>query len=207
MIAYILIDGDIIVIISYYIYTCKKLNYPSPLSDNVLKTLTFSKIFVRNILTDHALLSEEIKHSIKESKQTNIENEHVNEKNKKETYKIEGKNISINTSKIIAENIKLEDLIDPILWEKDQQKATIFALERSGYFDNEYYKNTYPDVSISGMNSVSHYVIYGANEGRNPTEWFNTNFYVDNNLDVKKSGINPFLHYIINGIKEGRRPF
>lgn len=78
------------------------------------------------------------------------------------------------------------------------------AIERSGLFDVDWYRTSYADVKSSGMSPVVHYVLYGAQEGRDPSQSFSTLGYVAANPDVAESGVNPFYHYIRFGLNEGR---
>ena len=77
---------------------------------------------------------------------------------------------------------------------------------RSNLFDEAYYLETNPDVKMSGMPAITHFIQYGWKEGRNPSPGFNIDFYLKNNPDVAESGMNPLLHYYYYGRKEGRLP-
>ena len=82
---------------------------------------------------------------------------------------------------------------------------TIYELiDESGMFDRDFYCATYEDIGRAGTDPLSHYIIYGFQEGRNPSAAFDTNFYLDTNADVAGSGINPLLHYALYGAAEGR---
>jgi len=72
----------------------------------------------------------------------------------------------------------------------------------SGLFDEKYYLQNNPDVKASGMNPARHYLLYGAFEGRNPSEKFDSAFYLEQNADVKASGMNPLVHYLRFGKAE-----
>lgn len=82
----------------------------------------------------------------------------------------------------------------------------IAYIHASNKFDSDWYLSRYQDVAAAGLDPITHYVLYGAAEGRDPSGDFSTNFYLQNNPDVKASGINPFRHYLEYGIQEGRRP-
>ena len=75
----------------------------------------------------------------------------------------------------------------------------------SGLVDERWYKETYLDVANGGLDPVSHYVDYGAAEGRDPNSHFSTRWYLSNHPDVREMGINPLLHYLTHGAREGRR--
>lgn len=51
------------------------------------------------------------------------------------------------------------------------------AIARSGLFDPEYYLAHNPDVEKSGIDPILHYVRFGENESRNPSENFDLELY------------------------------
>ena len=79
------------------------------------------------------------------------------------------------------------------------------ALRESGLFDEQWYREQYPDVSELKMDPVEHYLWLGASLHRNPSQKFSTSKYLEFHADVKSANINPLLHYIKSGRKEGRR--
>jgi hypothetical protein len=76
----------------------------------------------------------------------------------------------------------------------------------SGLFDERYYRDCNPDVAGSRMTPLSHYLLRGAAEGRNPHPLFDAQFYLQSNPDVASTGINPLVHYLRRGAFEGRSP-
>lgn len=68
----------------------------------------------------------------------------------------------------------------------------------------DFYELTYPDVSAAGVDPVSHYIMFGWREGRDPSINFSTQYYIEQNPDVEKAGINPFYHWLVAGRSEGR---
>ncbi len=77
-------------------------------------------------------------------------------------------------------------------------------IEESGKFDKVYYLKQNPDVRKSWDDPIEHYLLYGAEEGRDPNAWFDSDFYLSMYSDVGESGINPFVHYLLYGVQEGR---
>ena len=71
-------------------------------------------------------------------------------------------------------------------------------LRDSGFVDPYYYYRIYPDVISGGMTAVDHYLRYGAQEGRNPSENFNTLKYLVEHPEIVRKGINPLVHFIIH---------
>jgi len=78
------------------------------------------------------------------------------------------------------------------------------TIANSGFLDREWYLRMNPDVAASGIDSVRHYVAFGAWEGRDPSPSFSTRDYLSHNPDVAAAGLNPLLHFILYGASEGR---
>jgi glycosyltransferase involved in cell wall biosynthesis len=87
-------------------------------------------------------------------------------------------------------------------------------LLRSGLFDAEFYRTTYPatisNVPKGGTNgefaAAEHYLEEGFCQGFRPNALFDTRWYLDRYDDVRRSGVNPLLHYLLDGWREGRDP-
>ncbi len=79
------------------------------------------------------------------------------------------------------------------------------AIKSSGLFDEDFYRDLYPDIRASGADPLLHYCTRGWREKRNPNEEFNTSYYLRTYKDVQDLGINPFAHWIVSGIHEGRK--
>ncbi|MFT4257003.1 MAG: CDP-glycerol glycerophosphotransferase family protein [Pseudoxanthomonas sp.] len=79
-------------------------------------------------------------------------------------------------------------------------------VERAGMLDPDWYKRQYPDLAVSGMDPLEHYLNFGAAEGRNPCASFDTEYYLSRNPDVAASGMNPLLHFCEHGWLESRLP-
>lgn len=45
----------------------------------------------------------------------------------------------------------------------------VSTLIKLGFFDSEFYSNTYPDIAMSGVNPLIHYLQLGWREGRQPS--------------------------------------
>ncbi len=80
----------------------------------------------------------------------------------------------------------------------------IEAVRSSSFFDEDYYRRTYEDITHADMDMPRHYCEHGWREGRNPSSLFDTIFYLESNPDIKEAGINPLYHYIFAGNGEGR---
>lgn len=85
-------------------------------------------------------------------------------------------------------------------------------IKESGYFDENYYLNTYPEVRKNGEDPIMHYIMTGVKKLYNPSPFFNTDFYLHSNPDLIKhlkevgfERFNPLVHYIEYGNKEQRK--
>lgn len=72
-------------------------------------------------------------------------------------------------------------------------------------FDANHYAFTYPDVTKTGADLLSHYLMFGSSEGRWPTADFNPSAYLLLHGDVADAGLEPFVHFVMSGRGEGRR--
>lgn len=81
------------------------------------------------------------------------------------------------------------------------------AVAASGLFDAAWYLAVYPDVALSNVDPLDHFLSVGASENRNPSAQFDVRRYVDRYPDVATAGHNPLVHYVLNGKDEGRQRF
>lgn len=79
---------------------------------------------------------------------------------------------------------------------RSQNSLLIHRIEKSGLFDQEYYLNTYPEVKITGMDPLTHYMEYGWREEFNPSRKFNTSIYLRRFPELRSSGYCPLVHYL-----------
>ncbi|THD76989.1 MAG: hypothetical protein E7812_13575, partial [Phenylobacterium sp.] len=73
-------------------------------------------------------------------------------------------------------------------------------------FDAAYYLGMHPDVGAAGTDPLTHFLIAGWREGRDPAPWFSVRDYLELYPDVALAGQNPFIHYLLAGRAEGRTP-
>lgn len=101
------------------------------------------------------------------------------------------------TQDILARTIFSDDLFkalgkfDPSLLEHEKNLIDIInGIDREGlkisgvFFDHDLYVLQYPDVKFSGMHPALHYVLYGANEQRNPHPLFDSELVRTQVMDV-----------------------
>lgn len=92
------------------------------------------------------------------------------------------------------------------------RKNAVSKAERSALladadlFDAGWYLSRYPDVAASKSDPLTHYLRFGAAEGRDPSQVFSTRKYLSKYPDVAATAINPLVHYFRYGKHEGRRP-
>jgi GT2 family glycosyltransferase/glycosyltransferase involved in cell wall biosynthesis len=85
-------------------------------------------------------------------------------------------------------------------------KTDIDLISSTSLFDRHWYLSEYRDVAKNGVDPISHYVRYGAREGRDPGPRFSTKWYIAEYNDVLISGLNPLVHYLRLGQWVGRSP-
>jgi glycosyltransferase involved in cell wall biosynthesis len=86
------------------------------------------------------------------------------------------------------------------------RQPEVQVIHQSGLFDRAYYLRTNPEVEADGLDPVLHYVLRGAQEGRDPHPLFDTSYYLNNNRAVGKGGANPLVHFLLVGGRAGRKP-
>ncbi len=117
----------------------------------------------------------------------------------------EGRSIKKIDQEIVIK--KNEDLTNNKIIKNDKNIIDkINIIKKSKYFDEQYYLEKNKDLEPIKDKLVEHYILYGAYEGRSPSEKFDSQYYLEKNTDIKEAGINPLWHYITSGEKEGREP-
>lgn len=92
---------------------------------------------------------------------------------------------------------------------KSEHDISLKILQNSGKFDATWYLSEYDDIAKEpywSVNPALHYLLHGANEGRDPNSWFDSQWYLLTNPDVATQEMNPLLHYVLHGAKEKRLP-
>jgi len=74
------------------------------------------------------------------------------------------------------------------------------------FFDPTWYIANQPDVLKTGLDPATHFLQFGAAEGRDPSPHFNVKWYVEQYGDVIAGGANPLIHYLRWGASEGLHP-
>jgi hypothetical protein len=73
-------------------------------------------------------------------------------------------------------------------------------------FDPTFYLRSYRDVSLSGIEPLTHFVLTGGAEGRRPGKEFDSAWYLRTYDDVAQLRANPLLHFLRHGWRERRNP-
>lgn len=84
----------------------------------------------------------------------------------------------------------------------DDITKSIPLIKKLGLFDEKYYAHNYKE--IGELDPLTHYLIKGWKEGKNPSEEFDNNFYLKKYAGVNDIGLNPLIHYVLYGNNEGR---
>jgi len=72
--------------------------------------------------------------------------------------------------------------------------TTAARLSTNPLFDGAWYAERYPDVAVTGMHPLQHYLCWGAKEGRDPHPLFDTSYYIGQAGEAASR--NPLLHYL-----------
>jgi FkbM family methyltransferase len=80
------------------------------------------------------------------------------------------------------------------------------VLERSGFFNEHFYRAAYPGAAAANTPALYHFLTEGWRQGYAPAPGFDTVSYMQRYPDVSASGHNPLLHYIFFGQNENRDP-
>lgn len=75
-------------------------------------------------------------------------------------------------------------------------QAQVALVRASGLFDATWYLQTYPDVAMSGLEPLEHYLRFGALLGRNPGPAFDAARYLKSHPELLRSGDNPLVHHL-----------
>ena len=86
----------------------------------------------------------------------------------------------------------------------DPEELNTRLIAASGFFDEAWYKATYPEVARSRLPPPRYFLKHGRDKGHDPAPNFNLAGYILDNADVASSSINPLLHYLSFGKAEGR---
>lgn len=87
---------------------------------------------------------------------------------------------------------------------KKARPVDVEYIQKSGYFNDEWYCSKYPEVKKSGLTPVEHYISHGAELGYNPSLDFDTCWYLGKYPDVADSDLNPLIHFLLHGKAEQR---
>jgi GT2 family glycosyltransferase/glycosyltransferase involved in cell wall biosynthesis len=80
------------------------------------------------------------------------------------------------------------------------------AEQLRAFFDATWYLEKYPDLRSIDHDPLTHFMLYGAAEGRDPNRFFDSVWYTARYPDVVTSEYPPLLHYLTWGAAELRNP-
>jgi hypothetical protein len=80
----------------------------------------------------------------------------------------------------------------------------IRRIKKLNLFDEEYYIKRCPDLIVSNMSPLNHYIFHGFKENKLPSDKFDGIYYLRKNEDIRKTKQNPLVHYVLHGKEEER---
>jgi hypothetical protein len=102
----------------------------------------------------------------------------------------------IRTSGLFTDASNNDDLLNQIA-------SDIQMIRVSGLFDKNWYLAKNPDIAMSKIDPLAHYLRHGGFDGRDPGPFFCSRWYLNIYEDVKNSGLNPLVHYLKHGQQKG----
>lgn len=84
-----------------------------------------------------------------------------------------------------------------------QRKRRVISNVATQLFDSDWYLLRYPDVVASDLKPFDHYLIFGANEGREPNVFFDSAWY---RAGAGPLDVTPLEDYATDGVAAGRDP-
>lgn len=91
----------------------------------------------------------------------------------------------------------------PVFRSEERQRERRL-IEQSGLFDESWYRSQNPDMALSGLDALDHYLEVGGKQGRDPSPRFSTKRYYELNRDAPLKGGNPLLVYLEYGASAKR---
>ena len=79
-------------------------------------------------------------------------------------------------------------------------------IQKSGLFDAAWYAYTYPDVAVSGLQPLEHFLRYGSCALRSPHPLFDARHYLRELAQSGASVEHPLAHYLGEGWRQGFSP-
>src|ERR1035441_3976402 len=79
-------------------------------------------------------------------------------------------------------------------------------IARSGLFDPTFYNRANPEVAAANIDPLTHYLEWGAREGRDPSEDFDSAYYIEECRLVGVTPDNPLVHFILDGSARRLQP-
>lgn len=89
---------------------------------------------------------------------------------------------------------------------RNTQQTEVEEIRRSGLFDARWYLGRYPDVGKSDIDPLTHYMRFGAWEGRDPHPLFDQAWYLTTYPEATKEGQTPLGHFLAAGVVKGYDP-
>lgn len=109
-------------------------------------------------------------------------------------------NSSVGATRVppIAKNHSLE-IVDHKEKKVSCNNSALSDLElitKSKGFDANYYLAHYPEVQVSGLSPLEHFLQMGWRKGHQPNAGFNVKAYIASHPELSPGAVNPYIHYL-----------
>lgn len=78
----------------------------------------------------------------------------------------------------------------------DEKDNDLDIIKKSGFFDDIYYLEQYPDITDAGVDPLWHFSTHGGMEYRNPSSYFDSSYYARTQQLSQEERVNPLIHYL-----------
>lgn len=85
----------------------------------------------------------------------------------------------------------------------EEHSLIVNQLDRESDFQSKWYVKTYGELDIDEGVALKHYVLFGAQQGLDPSPFFSTKKYKERYKEHVSEKVNPFLHYSSVGKRDG----
>ena len=92
---------------------------------------------------------------------------------------------------------------------RDRVARSVSMAEVMALFDPDWYRMRNPDVALTGLDPLDHYLLRGAVRGRDPGPLFHVDFYLASAKTIgedEEAARNPLIHYLTSGATAGLSP-
>ena len=102
--------------------------------------------------------------------------------------------------------LRSEHIVEPGRWLARDIGSLRYLLERSGLFDDDWYKERNPDLVRAGLDPIAHLLDHGMREWRDPGPGFDTEYYAERYPSFVSLRLSPLEHFLRIGRTAGHSP-